>query len=308
MRKVRITYEGAVHHITNRGVLGEAIFRGDKNKSVFLELIKEKSCKLKIKILAYCIMDNHYHLVIQNTSGRMSDFMMQLNGNYGIYYRKQFGGKGYVFQNRYQSTLVQEELYLMMVIGYVLLNPVKAGIVKNFSDYYWSSFREYFIYEESGNTIVDNDFLNQLYGGKYELIRFVNTRGRSELPISSTRYGNILGDETFTRKAIKSFNRRKRTDGDKRLRKDDKYFEPVEKVIQEFEKTKEIKIDKIDIGCFQGKRLRGELLVSLKDLSGLTYKEIIHFPIFSDLQFNSLGKIYRDTRKRIQRRTQKVKK
>jgi len=73
MRRARITYEGAFHHVMNRGIKGEAIFSGDLEKSQFLDYLKEFSQKLRIRLLAYCVMDNHYHIIIQNSSGRMSE-------------------------------------------------------------------------------------------------------------------------------------------------------------------------------------------------------------------------------------------
>lgn len=81
----------------NRGYDGKHIFEGNKNKSQFLEYLEEASKQMKIRLFAYCIMDNHYHLVLENSSGKMSDFAKLLNGQYGMYYRKMYGGKGYVF-------------------------------------------------------------------------------------------------------------------------------------------------------------------------------------------------------------------
>ncbi|MCP4220117.1 MAG: hypothetical protein GY765_36130, partial [bacterium] len=87
MRRARITYEGAVHHVMNRGYDGNDIFQGDKSKSIFLDYLADAAQKLKIKIFAYCVMDTHYHLVLENSSGRMSEFMKRLNGLYGMYFR-----------------------------------------------------------------------------------------------------------------------------------------------------------------------------------------------------------------------------
>ncbi|MFW9879836.1 MAG: transposase [Candidatus Thorarchaeota archaeon] len=91
MKRVRIAYEGAYHHAMNRGINCEKIFSGDKNKIQFLDYLEGFSKKLKIRILFYCLMDNHYHLVLENSSGKMSDFFRHLNGQYGMYYRKMKG-------------------------------------------------------------------------------------------------------------------------------------------------------------------------------------------------------------------------
>ena len=99
MRRARVVYDGSYHHVMNRGLEGRSIFLGDKSKSFFLNLLKEKSKKLKIRLLGYCVMDNHYHLILQNSSAKLSEFMKQLNGHYGMIYRKKEGEKGYVFQD-----------------------------------------------------------------------------------------------------------------------------------------------------------------------------------------------------------------
>ncbi len=123
----------------NRGDKGEKIFLQESAKRRFLELLKEKSRIYKIVLYAYCIMDNHFHLVIKNSSGKMSEFMRALDGQYAMNYRKVSKSRGYVFQDRYKSILVEEGKHLMVLIIYVLLNPVRAGLVHNPFDYRWSS-------------------------------------------------------------------------------------------------------------------------------------------------------------------------
>ena len=118
MRRVRLTYEGAFHHGMNRGINGEAIFEGNQNKSFFLDFLEESVLKYKMRILAYCILNNHYHLVLQNTSGKLSDFFRHLNGKFGMYYRQRSRDIGYVFQKRFTSTIIQNDEYLRSAIGY----------------------------------------------------------------------------------------------------------------------------------------------------------------------------------------------
>jgi len=87
MRRERITYPGAYHHVMNKGYDGNAIFAESRYKSQFLDYLADSKKRMKIRIFAYCIMDNHYHLVSENSNGRMSDFLKLLNGLYGMYYR-----------------------------------------------------------------------------------------------------------------------------------------------------------------------------------------------------------------------------
>jgi len=298
MKRVRITYPGAFHHVMNRGYDGNAIFTGNKNKAQFLEFLEGTAKKMKIHLLAYCIMDTHYHLVLENNNGRMSDFLGQINGLYGMYYRMVEGGKGYVFQSRFKSTLIENDSYLIQSLSYLLLNPVRAGIIHNAEEYTWSSINEYF--SSQPVEIVDAVFVNELFGSKEQMIRSLGSMVNKELEIITTKHGEILGSREYMEIARERHNRRKRpteqSDGVKRL--DERCFDPVQKVLQEFEEMNAVRISGIDTGTYRGKRQRGELLVLLKDNAGLKYREIADFEIFADLSSASLRSIYRSMKRK----------
>lgn len=300
MRRERITYTGAYHHVMNRGYDGNDIFAGNKHKSHFLDFLKESGKRMKIRIFAYCIMDNHYHMTLENSSGRMSDFLKLLNGQYGMYYRKMEGGHGYVFQNRFKSTIIEDDGYLIKSIEYLLQNPVRAGIVERVENYTWSSIKYYFSNQES--EIIDAEYVNQLFGTKENLIGELESLVHKKIPVRMTKHGEILGSDTFLKLALKKFNRRRRPTGQSIgvRRKEDLHFEPVEKVFREFESMRGIKVDAIDTGTWEGKRIRGELLILLKDEAGLKYREISEIAIFSDLSFSSLRRLYRISKERRQ--------
>lgn len=292
-----MTYEGALHHAMNRGYNGNNIFNEDSNKELFLDLIKKYSDCLRIRVLAYCIMNNHYHLIFQNTSGRMSDFFKQINGQFGSLYRMKKGGKGYVFQDRYKSMIIQNDSYLLLALAYVLNNPVRAGLVNNFKEYSWSSWNLYF--NDTPNEIVDNKFVEELLGNRQNLINFVNDNaGLEKLPVVTVDIGTIVGGEAFVIKALEKFNRRSGKESLENRRMDDKYFEPLEKIIMEFERKYKINYLDIDTRTHAGKRLRSELLVNLKENAGLKYQEIKKIDIFSDVSINSLGAMYKRYKER----------
>jgi REP element-mobilizing transposase RayT len=298
MQRVRLTYEGALHHAMSRGHDGKKIFSDSRLKETFIDLLGETSRKLRIKIIAYCVMDNHYHLVLENSSGRFSEFFKQLNGCYGSYYRKSKGGKGYVFQSRFKSEIIQDESYLVAVIAYVLMNPVKAGLIENFMEYPWSSSASYY---QGESVIADRDYVRGLFGSRRNFISQVQGLGYIDLPILKTDIGEMIGGEDFWESALAKFDRRSGEESPKRKRWDDRYFDPLAKIIQEFERMKGVQIEEIETGSYPGKRLRGELLVYLKENGGLTYREIAEISLFSDVQLPSLGKMYRDARLRDQR-------
>lgn len=301
MRRARITFNGAYHHVMNRGIEGKDIFFDENAIFYFLESMKEKSNKLKMRILAYCIMPNHFHLIVQNSSGKLSAFMKQLNGQYGMYYRKRKGGKGHVFQGRFKSTLIQEDAYMRMVIVYVLLNPVQKGIVRDPRAYRWSSIGEY--YKEEDSPFVDNKFVEGMLSSEEEMYKLLNEWRQKDLPIRKTRIGDILGEDVFIKESIKRFDRRRKRTRSRNMRLGDYRFRSFEEIMKEFEEEKGIKLNKISLNTHKGKQLRGELLVLLKDEGGLTYREIVENPIFQSLKYSSLGKLYKRALEKRKERT-----
>ncbi|MCX6557798.1 MAG: transposase, partial [Candidatus Aminicenantes bacterium] len=290
----RRTYEGAFHHAMNRGYEGKPIFRSAADKKFFLALLGRIQPLTKIRILAYCVLDNHYHLVIQNVSGRMSDFFKQLNGQYAVYYRKRHGGRGYVFQDRFKSMLIQDDAYLMIAIAYVLGNPVAAKVVASFIEYPWFSAQLYFGQDRCN--AVDCGYVEELFVSRDELHRFVMDTDLDELPTVRSELGQIIGGEEFVPKALALADRRSGRESIERRRVRDKHFESPEKVLQEFEKEHSIKIAGLNIQAYSGKRMRAELLVHLKERAGMTYREIVKLDPFAGLELNSLGCLYRRAR------------
>jgi REP element-mobilizing transposase RayT len=275
----------------NRGYEGRPIFRAEPDKVFFLALLKKVQTLTQIRILAYCIMDNHYHLVFQNESGKMSEFFKQLNGQYAIYYRKRHGGRGYVFQDRYKSMLIQDDAYLMIAIAYVLNNSMPAKMAKTFVDYSWSSGSFYFNKEKC--EVVDCKYVEELFGSKGELQRFVLETNLDELPMVRSDLGQIIGGEESIPLAAAMAERRTERESVERRRGQDKYFEPLEKVIQEFERKHQIKIAGLNVQSYSGKKMRAKFLVHLKERAGMTYREIAKLDLFADLELSSLGCIYR---------------
>ena len=195
--------------------------------------------------------------------------------------------------------MIENDSYLISSIINMLSNPVRAGLVEKYDEYEWSSVNEYF--RQEGSELIDPDFVNSLFGSKKNLHQQVISNIDMSLKIVNTSYGNVLGNKDFEEEIEKKFDRRKKLDPVTRRRSDDRYFEPVKKVIRGFEKLINMKIEEIDIDSHYGKRLRGELPVRLRDLAGLKYKEIIELSIFSNLQYGSMGSLYKRTKKRIKK-------
>lgn len=297
MRRARLTYQGAFHHCMNRGHGGEMIFYAENSKKKFLEILAKWSQRLKIRIFAYCLMDNHYHLVLENSSGRMSDFFKQINGEYGIAYRRIYGGIGYVFQGRYYSTVIQDEGYLLMAIAYVLANPVRAELVADFKEYPWTSAGFYF--QSNSFKWLDCGFVESIYKTPLQFHEHVREwqSVKKKLPVMNTELGKVMATEEGLSEMRMRFERRNGRESMERKRVDDCGFEPLARIYQEFEEKYHLKTNDIDFRTYQGKYLRWELLVHLREKGGLKYREIARLPEFSDIKINSLGKMYIDGKK-----------
>lgn len=288
-----MTFIGAFHHVMNRGINSMDIFPNDRLKDIFLNLVKEKSKLLKIEIYAYCILDSHFHIVLQNSVGKMSEFLRQICSQYASIYRKIEGGRGYVFQDRFRSTLIQDDSYLKMSILYVLLNPVRSRIVLNPFSYNWSSINEYFSKDkDNSEKIVRGDFVEGLFVNKKNLTEGLYAWIQRDLPVEKTAAGQILGAVDFKEKAGRLFKSRS-NEGRRENPIGNQKFQTVSEIIREFEERNGVDLQNLSFSSFSEKRLRGRLLVLLKDKGGLIYSEILQFPVFKSLKFSSLGQIYK---------------
>jgi putative transposase len=140
-RPLRIEYAEAVYHVTSRGNARRSIFRDDKDREMLLNLLEEVNDRYHWLCHAYCLMNNHYHLVIETPDGNLSKGMRQLNGVYTMRFNRRHGSVGHVFQGRYKAILIQKESHLLEVCRYVVSNPVRAKVVKTPERWRWSSYR-----------------------------------------------------------------------------------------------------------------------------------------------------------------------
>jgi putative transposase len=140
-RPLRIEYAEAVYHVTSRGNARKSIFRDDKDRGMLINILEEVNDRYHWLCHAYCLMSNHYHLVIETPDGNLSKGMRHLNGVYTMRFNRHHGSVGHVFQGRYKAILVQKESHLLEVCRYVVLNPVRAEVVEVPERWRWSSYR-----------------------------------------------------------------------------------------------------------------------------------------------------------------------
>lgn len=140
-RPLRIEFDGALYHVTSRGNERKAIFKDGTDRKLFLDTLARVNERFHWICHAYCLMNNHYHLVIETPDGNLSRGMRQLNGVYTQAFNRRHRRVGHVFQGRFKGILVQKEAHFLEVCRYVVLNPVRARSVKEPRQWQWSSYR-----------------------------------------------------------------------------------------------------------------------------------------------------------------------
>lgn len=139
-RPLRIELAGGVYHVTSRGDRRENIYFCDADRRAWLELLGKVCERFNWMCHAWCQMSNHYHIVVETVEGNLSQGMRQLNGVYTQHINSAYQRVGHVFQGRYKSILVEKESYLLELARYVVLNPVRAGMVDDPQQWSWSSY------------------------------------------------------------------------------------------------------------------------------------------------------------------------
>jgi len=202
-RPLRIEFNGALYHITSRGNARQAIFLDREDFTGFLRILGSVVRRYHLLLHAYCLMENHYHLLVETPDGNLSKGMRQLNGLYAQYFNRKHRRVGHLLQGRYKALLVDKENYLLELCRYIVLNPVRAGIVKDPKEYRWSSYLA-----TSANERIPGLFtewiLSQFGADKEEAFRlyqaFVLSGIKTASPLKSVKGQLILGKASFTDK------------------------------------------------------------------------------------------------------------
>ena len=178
-RSLRIEYPGAFYHITSRGIARQLIFFDEEDKSFLLFILKDVLRRYNWLCHSYCLMNNHYHLVVETLEGNLSSGMRRLNSTYTQRFNKKHQRVGHLFQGRYKGILIDKENYFLEVIRYVVLNPVRAGLVSHPKDFEWSSYGEISGINERKEKITTEYILLQFHDNILTA-KLVLTRGRND--------------------------------------------------------------------------------------------------------------------------------
>ncbi len=140
-RPLRIEYAGALYHVTSRGNAGTKIFLDDEDRARFLEFLRSAVGRFDWICHAYCLMDNHYHLLVETPEPNLSRGMQYLNGVYTQWFNRRHARYGHLVQGRFKSIVVEKESHLLELARYIVLNPVRAKVARSARDWPWSSYR-----------------------------------------------------------------------------------------------------------------------------------------------------------------------
>ncbi|MCF6257411.1 MAG: transposase [Gammaproteobacteria bacterium] len=140
-RQLRLEFAGGLYHLTARGNAQAAIYQDNDDRKLFLDLLGREIDQQGWLCYAYCLMDNHYHLLIETPEANLSKGMRRLNQVYTQAFNRRHGRVGHVLQGRYKSIVVDKDSYFLELSRYIVLNPVRAGMVKAAQDWSWSNYR-----------------------------------------------------------------------------------------------------------------------------------------------------------------------
>src|SRR4030042_1943386 len=140
-RLLRIEYPGGLYHITSRGNAGGNIFQNDADQLSFFEVLNTVTERFHWVCHAYCLMDNHYHLIVETPEANLPRGMRQLNGVYTQRINRRYSKMGHLFQGRYKAILIDKDSYLLELCRYVVLNPLRARLSTRPQHWKWSSYK-----------------------------------------------------------------------------------------------------------------------------------------------------------------------
>ena len=202
-RPLRIEYPDAWYHVMNRGRRGEHIFSDDQDYIMFTALLKETAEMWNVRIAAYCLMPNHYHMLIQTPDANISRSMRHLNGVYTQRYNSRHKCDGQLFRGRYKSILVDTGSYLLQAVRYIHRNPLRAGLVNRLDAYKWSSHKGYLSIADKWGWLHKNYILSLLSKNRKDWLRhyrkWVSVADEDEVSqkISGKKWPVCIGPQAF---------------------------------------------------------------------------------------------------------------
>jgi len=201
-RQLRIEYPGAHYHVTSRGNERKDVFKSQKDREKFLQYLESAVRRYDAVIHAYCLMSNHYHLLIETPAGNLSKIMQHINGAYTNYFNVKRKRSGHLFQGRYKAIVIEADEYAQQLSCYIHLNPVRSNMVAKPEEYRWSSYSEYIGKRKRPEWLVTSFILDNFGKGEESFRNYrklvEESLGRDhESPFFGVVASTILGSENF---------------------------------------------------------------------------------------------------------------
>lgn len=278
-RPLRIEYPGAWYHIMNRGAAKQLIFHNTNHYKIFTQLLNELHKRFQVRIHAYCLMPNHYHILLQTPLPNLSCAMRHLDSLYTRRYNLSQKRDGPLLRGRFKSILVDNENYLLRLSRYIHLNPVTANIITHAEDYLWSSYRAYLNDEFKPDWLLTDEILNKFGPNKkthkYRIFIAEGIDNEINVFYKKLKLMPILGCEAFTKTISEKYLKNKKISPEISQQK---YLKPI----FSFEQIKQVvarhyKIDEINLKIVKRKASNKPRQIAIYlacKLSGQKYKII----------------------------------
>ena len=282
-RPLRLEFPGAFYHIVNRGNAQGKIFLNNRDREKFLDYLRNSVVRFSLIVHAYCLMDNHYHLIVETPEANISRALQWLNVSYAVYFNKKRNRIGHLFQGRFKALIVHADEYLQILSRYIHLNPMRAKLVKQPENYRWSSYNAYIGNVETPEWLETSYVLNTFQKTKIQAMhlykKFCEDVDPESLknPSKGAVQGFILGNDHFVKsiqeKLIFSYMDQNEISQLRKLRLKPTVEDVVEAVCKEFSGY----VEDITIAGKKGNTAR-EVAIYLSFLhTGLTGKEVENY-------------------------------
>ncbi len=207
-RPQRILYENAYYHVMNRGARRQIIFFDTTERNIFLQILEEAHQRFHIEIHAYCLMDNHYHLLIKTPEANLSRAMQYIDAVYTQRhnYRNQLDGA--LFRGRYKAIIIDSDVYLLHLTKYIHLNPITAGMVEHLNDYPWSSYLAYIDKVSRPKYLFREEVYAQVTQNKNQFLAYEYFMADKDLNKALTQFYSqssqlfVLGSDAFLNRLV----------------------------------------------------------------------------------------------------------
>ena len=276
-RPLRIEYPGAFYHVLNRGHRQGPIVQDENDRERFISCLSRMARQFNVLVHGYCLMTNHYHLILETPEGNLSRAMQWLNVGYAVYYNRRHNYAGHLFQGRFKAVLVEAGEYLDALSRYIHLNPVRAGMASSPWGYAWSSCR-YFTGSRNAPDWLEINRILAGFGRSKKAARrsykaYLSQAGPADL-LDEVVGGSVLGSKTFITWVGSTFLSPKKKDREVPKLKELKPHPEVEAVVEAVAKHYKVTVAQILTSGQKNNMARDVAIYLSRELSGLSGQDL----------------------------------